>query len=153
MSMFFGTEIANQNVTVCPNNRRVSIKTWSKFLGEKRTKQGIFQTTPSFKRSSPYFLPEFLLTLSITIKFTFCCCLYHRETSTANMSVKKKLSPATSDSRPLTRCFFVQIFFFSSEEQAADKVADEPTDGWASLDWREHVTCSRAGVALYCAML
>ena len=76
-----------------------------------------------------------------------------RKLQQQNMCVKKII---TYHLRPSASHSFFSLcpnILFSSEKQVADKVADKRTDGWASLDWREHVALGRAGVARYCAML
>ena len=86
--------------------------------------------------------------------YSFVVVCITRKLQQQNMSVKKiiKYRPKPSASHSLIS-LCPNILFFLQEKQVADKVVDKRTDGWASLDWREHVACSRAGVARYCAML
>ena len=90
----------------------------------------IFQTTPSFKRSSLCFLLEFCLSYPLPKSLLLCCCLYHKETSTAKYVYDKnyQLPPQALG----VSQFFLplsQYSFFLQEKQVADKVAEKRTDG------------------------
>merc|ERR1711963_998410 len=119
-------------------------------MGEKRTNlKGDFSNAHHC-----IFCLSFCLPYPLPKSSLLCCCLYHKETSTAKYVYDKnyQLPPQTLGVSqfllPLSK-----YYFFFRKKQVADKVADKRTDGWASLDWREHVAYSRAGVARYCAML
>ena len=135
-------------------NRQISIKTRSKFLGEKgKFNRGFFKQPPPSNAHHCIFCRSFAFRIHYQKVYSFVVVCITRKLLQQNMSMIKiinyRLKPSASHS------FFSLCpnILFSSEKQVADKVADKRADGWASLDWREHVAYSRAGVARYCAML